>query len=118
MIILAQRRKDKSISIPQFSFPELVHLSDSSIIILMVISVFIVSISVFFTFIGTSAATSLSGFTINIPPGNETDESGTNTSEIKPPQGLTPSESLTLRGISPQGESDLSVVCSLFPERC
>jgi hypothetical protein len=85
---------------------------------LMVIGVFIASISVFITFVGTSVSASLSDFTINIPPGNINDESGTNTSEIKPPQGLTPSESLTLRGISPQGESDLSVVCSLFPERC
>jgi hypothetical protein len=110
VIILAQRRKNKSI--PQFSFPELVHWPDSSITILLVISAFIVSISVFFTFVGTSAATSLSGFTINIPPGNKTDESGTNTSEIEPPQGLTPSESLTLRGLSPQGGSDLSIACS------
>jgi hypothetical protein len=78
--------------------------------VMLVISVFIVLISVFFTFVGTSASTSLSGFTINIPPGNKTDESGTNTSEIEPPQA--PSESLTLRGLSPQGGSDLSIACS------
>jgi hypothetical protein len=80
--------------------------------VMLVISVFIISIPVFFTFVGTSASTSLSGFTINIPPGNKTDESGTNTSEIEPPQGLTPSESLTLGGLSPQGGSDLSIACS------
>jgi hypothetical protein len=107
VISLAQRRKDKSI--PQFSFPELVHWS---LTMLLVISVFIVSITIFFTFVGTSASTSLSDFTIDIPPGNDNDESGTNMSEIEPPQGLTPSESLTLRGLSPQGESDLSVICS------
>jgi hypothetical protein len=110
MIILAQRRKNKSI--PQFSFPELVHWSDSSITILLVISVFIVSISVFFTFVGTSESTSLSNFTMNIPPENKTDESVTNTSEIEPPQDLTPPESLTLSGLSPQGSSDLSIGCS------
>jgi hypothetical protein len=89
---------------------ELVHWSDSSITILLVVSVFIVSISVFFTFVGTSASTSLSNFTINIPPENTTDERGTNMSEIEPPQA--PSESLTLRGLAPQGESDLSIACS------
>jgi len=109
VINLAQRRKKKSI--PQFSFPELVHWSDSSITILLVISVFIVSISVFFTFVETSAST-LSNFTMNIPPENKTDESGTNASEIEPPQGLTPPESLTLSGLSPQGSSDLSIGCS------
>jgi hypothetical protein len=82
---------------------------------LLAIGAIIASISVFITFGGTSA----SDFTINIPPGNTTDEqSGTNISEIEPPQSLTPSESLTLRGLAPQGESDLSVACSVFPERC
>jgi hypothetical protein len=100
------------INLAQRSFTELVHWSDSSITMLLVISVFIVSISVFFTFVGTSASTSLSNFTINIPPGNKTDESGTNASETEPPQGLTPSESLTLSGLSPQGGSDLSIACS------
>ena len=79
---------------------------------LLAISVFIVSISVFFTFVGASASTFLSNFTINIPPENKTDDSGTNTSEIEPPQGLTPPESLTLSGLSPQGSSDLSIACS------
>jgi hypothetical protein len=64
------------------------------------------------TFIGTSTSTSLSNFTINILPENKTDESGTNASEIEPPQDLTPPESLTLGGISPQGGSDLSIACS------
>jgi hypothetical protein len=79
---------------------------------LLAISVFIASISVFIAFVGTSASASLSDFTINIPPGNTNDESGTNASEIEPPQGFTPSESLTLRGLSPQGGSDLSIACS------
>jgi hypothetical protein len=64
------------------------------------------------TFVGTSTSTSLSNFTMNIPPENKTDESGTNASEIEPPQGLTPPESLTLGGLSPQGSSDLSIGCS------
>jgi hypothetical protein len=110
VISLAQRRKDKSIS--QFGFPKLVRCSDSSIAMLLAIGVFILSISVFFTFVGTSASTSFSNFTINIPPENTTDESGTNASEIEPPQGSTPSESLTLRGLAPQGGSDLSIACS------
>jgi hypothetical protein len=79
---------------------------------LLAIIIFIVSISVFFTFVGTSASTSFSNFTINIPPENKTDDGGTNTSETEPPQGLTPSESLTLGSLSPQGASDLSIVCS------
>jgi hypothetical protein len=107
---LAQGRKDESI--PQFSFAKRVHWSDSSIAMLMAISVFVVSISVFFTFVGTSASTSLSDFTINIPPENTNDESGTNASEIEPPQGITPPESLTIRGLTPQGASDLSIACS------
>jgi hypothetical protein len=82
-------------------------------------SAIFVSILVFITFVGTFASASLSDFTINIPPQNTTyDQSGTNISEIEPPHGLTPSESLTLRGLSPQGESDLAVACSMFPERC
>jgi hypothetical protein len=82
---------------------------------LLAIGAIIASISVFITFVDTYA----SEYTINIPPGNTTDDqSGTNTSEIEPPQGLTPSESLTLGGLAPQGENDLSVACSVFPERC
>jgi hypothetical protein len=82
---------------------------------LLAIGAIIASISVLFTFVDTYA----SEYTINIPPGNTTDDqSGTNTSEIEPPQGLTPSDSLTLGGLAPQGENDLSVACSVFPERC
>jgi hypothetical protein len=110
VISLAQRIKDKSI--PQHSFLKLVRWSDSSIAMLLAISVFIVSISVFITFVGTFASTSFSNFTINIPPENTTDESGTNTSETEPPQGLTPPESITLRGLAPQGANDLSIACS------
>ncbi|HEU4823043.1 MAG TPA: hypothetical protein VFS97_06425 [Nitrososphaeraceae archaeon] len=28
------------------------------------------------------------------------------------------SESLTLEGLSPQGESDLAIACSMLPEQC
>ena len=28
------------------------------------------------------------------------------------------SESLTLEGLSPQGESDLAIACSMLPEKC
>jgi hypothetical protein len=86
---------------------------------LLVISVVIASISIFTTFLGTFASASLSDFTINIPPGNATDDqNSTNMPEVEPPQGLTPSESLTLRGLSPQGADDLAVACSMLPERC
>jgi hypothetical protein len=74
---------------------------------------------VFITFVGTFASASLSNFTINIPTGNTTnDQNATNTPETEPPQSLKPSESLTLEGLSPQGESDLAVACSVMPERC
>ena len=86
---------------------------------LLAIGIIIASIPVFITFVGTFASSSLSNFTINIPPGNTTvDQNATNTPEIEPPQGLTPSEGLTLEGLSPQGESDLAVACSFFLERC
>jgi len=86
---------------------------------LLAMSAIIVSISVFITFGGTFVSASLSDLTINIPQENTTDDqNGTKTSEVEPPQGLTPSESLTLRGLSPQGASDLAVACSMFPERC
>ena len=29
-----------------------------------------------------------------------------------------PSQSLTLEGLSPQGESDLAIACSVLPEQC
>jgi hypothetical protein len=87
---------------------------------LLAIGAIIVSILVLITFVGTFV--SALDFTINIPPENTTDyqnsQKGTNTSEIEPPQGRTPSESITLRGLSPQGADDLAVACSLLPERC
>jgi hypothetical protein len=86
---------------------------------LLAIGIIIASISIFITFLGTFASASLSDFTINIPPGNTTDgQNGTNTTETEPPQSLAPSQSLTLRGLSPQGADDLAVACSMLPERC
>jgi hypothetical protein len=86
---------------------------------LLAIGIIIALISIFITFLGTFASASLSDFTINIPLENATDDqNSTNTPEVEPPQGLTPSESLTLRGLSPQGADDLAVACSLLPERC
>jgi hypothetical protein len=89
-------------------------------VMLPAIGAIIASISVLLiTFVGTFASASLSDFTINIPPGNATDDqNSTNTPEVEPPQGLTPSESLTLSGLSPQGADDLAVACSMLPERC
>jgi hypothetical protein len=88
---------------------------------LLAIGAIIASISLLITFVGTFVS-ALSDFTINIPTENTTDyqnsQKGTNTSEIEPPQGRTPSESITLRGLSPQGADDLAVACSLLPERC
>jgi hypothetical protein len=86
---------------------------------LLVIGVVIASISALTTIVGTFASASLSDFTINMPPGNTTDnQNRTSTPEAEPPLSLTPSESLTLEGLSPQGESDLAVACSMLPERC
>ena len=86
---------------------------------LLAIGTIIALISVLIIFVGTFASASLSDFTINIPPENTTDnQNDTNTPEIEPPQGLTPSESLTLSGLSPQGADDLAVACSMLPERC
>lgn len=86
---------------------------------LMAIGIIIASISVLITFVGTFASASLSNPTINIPPGNTTDDqNSTKTPEIEPPQGLTPSESLTLGGLSPQGEGNLAIACSVNPEGC
>jgi hypothetical protein len=86
---------------------------------LMAIGIIIASISVLITFVGTFASASLSNPTINIPPGNTTDDqNSTKTPEIEPPQGLTPSESLTLGGLSPQREGNLAIACSVNPEGC
>jgi hypothetical protein len=81
---------------------------------LLAIGTIIASISVLLiTFVGTLASASLSDFTINIPPGNTTDsQNSTNTSETEP------SESLTLGGLSPQGQGNLATACSVLPERC
>jgi hypothetical protein len=85
----------------------------------MLLAIGAIIVSVLITFVGTSASASLSNFTINIPPGNTTDsQNGANITETEPPQSLAPSESLTLEGLSPQGESDLAVACSVMPERC
>jgi hypothetical protein len=71
------------------------------------------------TFVGTSTSASLSNFSINIPSGNTTDDqNGTNIPETEPSQSLTPSESLTVGGLSPQDESNLAIACSVNPERC
>ena len=86
---------------------------------LLAIGVVIASISALTTFVDTFATESLSNFTINIPPGNTTDnQNRTSMPETEPPQSLTPSEGLTLEGLSPQGGSDLAVACSILPERC
>jgi hypothetical protein len=46
---------------------------------LLAIGAIIVSLPVFITFVGTFASASLSDFTINVPPGNTTDDqNGTN----------------------------------------
>ena len=39
-------------------------------------------------------------------------------SESEESEETEPSGSLTLDDLSPQGESDLAVACSMFPERC
>jgi hypothetical protein len=80
-----------------------VRWSDSSIAMLLAISVFIVSISDFITFVGTSASASsdFNDFTIDKPPENTTDGSG-----------------LEIEGLAPQDEGDLSIACSLPPEQC
>ena len=71
------------------------------------------------TFVETSTSASLSNFSINIPSGNTTDDqNGTNIPETEPSQSLTPSESLTVGGLSPQDESNLAIACSVKPEGC
>jgi len=87
---------------------------------LLATGVIIASILVLISFVGTFASASLSNPTINIASeGNITDDqNGTKTPEIEPPQGLTPSESLTLGGLSPQGGNNLAIACSVNPEGC
>jgi hypothetical protein len=70
---------------------------------LLATNVFIVSISDFITFAGTSvsASSDFNDFTIDKPPENTTDESG-----------------LEIEGLAPQDENDLSIACSLPLEQC
>ena len=86
---------------------------------LMAIGIIIASISIFITFVSTFASASLSNPTINIPPENTTDsQNGTKMPETKPPQSSTPSESLTIGGLSPQEGNNLATACGLNPEGC
>ena len=81
--------------------------------IFLAIGAIIVYTLVLITFVGTYTSASLSNFTINIPSGNTTDDqNGTNIPETEP------SESLTVGGLSPQGESNLAIACSVNPEGC
>lgn len=74
---------------------------------------------VLITFVGTYTSASLSNFTINMPSGNATnDQNDTNIPEAEPSQSLTPSESLTVGGLSPQDESNLAIACSVNPQGC
>ena len=87
--------------------------------IFLAIGAIIVYTLVLITFVGTYTSASLSNFTINIPSGNTTDDqNGTNIPETEPSESLIPSESLTVGGLSPQGESNLAIACSVNPEGC
>ena len=87
--------------------------------IFLAIGAIIVYTLVLITFVGTYTSASLSNFTINIPSGNTTDDqNGTNIPETEPSESFTPSESLTVGGLSPQGESNLAIACSVNPEGC
>jgi hypothetical protein len=81
---------------------------------LLAVSLVVVSISIFITFVGTSALASsdFNDFTINTPPENTPPENAADGS------GTNTSESLSLEGLAPQNEGDLSAACSLLPERC
>jgi hypothetical protein len=85
---------------------------------LLAIGAIIVSISALITFVGTSTSASLSDFTINIPGNTTENQNVTNTPETEPPQSSTPSESLTLGGLSPQGGNNLATACGLNPGGC
>jgi hypothetical protein len=111
VISLTQRRKDKSLS--QFSFPKLVNWSDSSITTLRTICVFIASITLLFTFVGNLV--SAQNIIMDISWLGDITESESEETEDEENE---PSESLTLEGLSPQGESDLAIACSLNPEGC
>ena len=79
---------------------------------LLVISVVIASIPIFITFVGNPVSDQT--ITTDISWLGDTDSESEETEN----EETEPSESLTLRGLSPQGESDLSVACSMLPERC
>ena len=78
---------------------------------MLVISVVIASISIFTTFVGNPVSAQI--ITRDISWLGDTDNESEETENE-----TEPSESFTLEGLSPQGESDLSVACSLLPERC
>jgi hypothetical protein len=79
---------------------------------LLVISVVIASTSIFTTFVGNPVSAQI--ITRDISWLGDTDSESEETEN----EETEPSESFTLEGLSPQGESDLSVACSLLPERC
>jgi hypothetical protein len=77
------------------------------------ICVFIASITLPFTFVGNlisaqNIITDISWL------GDITDSESEETED----EENEPSESLTLEGLSPQGENDLAIACSLNPEGC
>jgi hypothetical protein len=74
---------------------------------LLAIGTIIASISIFITFVGNPVSAQI--ITTYISWLGDTDSKNEETE---------PSESLTLEGLSPQGESNLSVACSMLPERC
>jgi hypothetical protein len=73
---------------------------------------FVVLVSAQNTTKDTSSAWNITGWNVTDSQNITNSQNGTNTTETKP------SDSLTLNGLSPQGESDLSVACSMHPERC
>jgi hypothetical protein len=84
---------------------------------LLVISVIIASISIFITFVGNPVSAQIITTDISWLGDTDSENEETENEETENEEG-EPSESLTLEGLSPQGESDLSVACSLLPERC
>ena len=84
---------------------------------MLVISVIIASISIFITFVGNPVSAQIITTDISWLGDTDSENEETENEETENEEG-EPSESLTLEGLSPQGESDLSVACSLLPERC
>jgi hypothetical protein len=78
---------------------------------MLAMSAIIVSISVSITFVGNLVSAQISDISWL---GDITDSEDEETED----EETEPSESLTLEGLSPQGESDLAVACSVYPERC